>query len=168
MLHIKKIEDGIDLYKALGSDLRIQIIKLLLEKGEMNMNEIAGSLGITNGALTSHIKKLEECGLVSVLSEHEGHGNQKLCRVHTDRILIDVYASDSGRKQKSLLCGYSRGPVHRLSGVSHLRHRFPEKPHRRSGRPQIFCPSPADPCGNPLVLQGICRISHSQLSPASL
>lgn len=56
MLHIKKIEDGIDLYKALGSDLRIQIIKLLLEKGEMNMNEIAGSLGITNGALTSHIK----------------------------------------------------------------------------------------------------------------
>ena len=71
MLHIKKIEDGIDLYKALGSDLRIQIIKLLLEKGEMNMNEIAGSLGITNGALTSHIKKLEECGLVSVLSEHE-------------------------------------------------------------------------------------------------
>ena len=25
MLHIKKIEDGIDLYKALGSDLRIQI-----------------------------------------------------------------------------------------------------------------------------------------------
>ena len=90
MLHIKKIEDGIDLYKALGSDLRIQIIKLLLEKGEMNMNEIAGSLGITNGALTSHIKKLEECGLVSVLSEHEGHGNQKLCRVHTDRILIDV------------------------------------------------------------------------------
>ena len=73
MLHIKKIEDGIDLFKALGSDLRIQIIKLLLEKGEMNMNEIAGSLGITNGALTSHIKKLEECGLVSVLSEHEGH-----------------------------------------------------------------------------------------------
>ena len=56
MLHIKKIEDGIDLFKALGSDLRIQIIKLLLEKGEMNMNEIAGSLGITNGALTSHIK----------------------------------------------------------------------------------------------------------------
>ena len=70
MLHIKKIEDGIALYKALGSDLRIQIIRMLLEKGEMNMNEIAGSLGITNGALTSHIKKLEECGLVSVLSEH--------------------------------------------------------------------------------------------------
>ena len=33
MLHIKKIEDGIALYKALGSDLRIQIIRMLLEKG---------------------------------------------------------------------------------------------------------------------------------------
>ena len=41
MLHIKKLEDGIELYKALGSELRIEIMKLLLEKGEMNMNEIA-------------------------------------------------------------------------------------------------------------------------------
>ncbi len=90
MLHIKKIEDGIELYKALGSQLRIEIIQLLLENNELNMNEIAARLGITNGALTSHIKKLEECGLLSVLTEHEGHGNQKICRVNTDRILIDI------------------------------------------------------------------------------
>ena len=32
MLHIKKLEDGIELYKALGSELRIEIMKLLLEK----------------------------------------------------------------------------------------------------------------------------------------
>lgn len=90
MLHIKKIEDGIELYKALGSQLRIEIIQLLLENKELNMNEIAARLGITNGALTSHIKKLEECGLLSVLAEHGGHGNQKICRVNTDRILIDI------------------------------------------------------------------------------
>lgn len=90
MLHIKKIEDGAEIFKALGSDLRIQIIRLLLENREMNLNEIAASLGITNGALTSHMKKLEESGLIAVLSEHEGHGNQKVCRVNTDRILIDI------------------------------------------------------------------------------
>lgn len=90
MLHIKKIDDGVEIFKALGSDLRIQIIKLLLENKEMNMNEIASCLGITNGALTNHIKKLEESGIIAVLSEHEGHGNQKVCRVNTDRILIDI------------------------------------------------------------------------------
>lgn len=90
MLHIKKIDDGVEIFKALGSDLRIQIIKLLLENKEMNMNEIAACLGITNGALTNHIKKLEESGIIAVLSEHEGHGNQKVCRVNTDRILIDI------------------------------------------------------------------------------
>lgn len=79
-----------EIFKALGSDLRIQIIKLLLENKEMNMNEIAACLGITNGALTNHIKKLEESGIIAVLSEHEGHGNQKVCRVNTDRILIDI------------------------------------------------------------------------------
>ena len=68
--------------KALGSEVRINIVKLLLENREMNMNELASSLGITNGALTSHIKKLEETGIIKVLTEHEGHGNQKMCRVN--------------------------------------------------------------------------------------
>lgn len=90
MLHIRKLEDGINLYKALGSELRISILRLLLEKGEQNMNEIASSLGITNGALTSHIRKLEHCGLIRVVNEIPGHGNQKICRLAADRVLIDI------------------------------------------------------------------------------
>lgn len=54
------------------------------------MNELASLLGITNGALTSHIKKLEESGVVRIVSDHAGHGNQKVCRVNVDKILIDV------------------------------------------------------------------------------
>jgi len=95
MLHIKKLEDGIEVFKALGSELRINILKLLLENREMNMNELASSLGITNGALTSHIKKLEEAGLVKVLTEHSGHGNQKLCRVGVDKVLLDIELDES-------------------------------------------------------------------------
>ena len=57
MLHIKSLDEGLEVFKALGSEIRINIIKLLLENREMNMNELASSLGITNGALTSHIKK---------------------------------------------------------------------------------------------------------------
>ena len=93
MLHIENLSDGLELFKALGSDVRLDIINLLLTNKSMNMNELAEKLGISNGALTSHIKKLEACGIVSTSSESAKHGNQKICSVHVDKILIDVIQS---------------------------------------------------------------------------
>jgi predicted transcriptional regulator len=90
MLHIKSLDEGLELFKALGSDIRTEIVKILLKEGSMNMNELASRLNITNGALTSHIKKLEECDVVTVSSEASGHGNQKVCSVHLDKILIEL------------------------------------------------------------------------------
>ncbi len=90
MLHITSLDEGVELFKALGSDMRIEILKLLLENKQMNMNQIAASLDISNGALTGHIKKLESCGLISISNESAGHGNQKICSIHTDKILIDI------------------------------------------------------------------------------
>ena len=31
MLHIKNLDDGLEIFKALGSDIRIQIIKTLIK-----------------------------------------------------------------------------------------------------------------------------------------
>ena len=90
MLHVRSLDEGLELFKALGSDIRVEIVKILLHENSMNMNELASRLSITNGALTSHIKKLEECGVVTVSSEAQGHGNQKVCSVHLDKILIDL------------------------------------------------------------------------------
>lgn len=97
MLHIKSLEEGLDIFKALGSEVRIEIIKILLENHGMNMNELASRLNITNGALTSHIKKLEDCGLITVSSESAGHGNQKKCSVHLDKILIDLDTQEDSK-----------------------------------------------------------------------
>lgn len=99
MLHIKNLEDGVLIFKALGSELRVQIIKLLLKNESMNMNELAGCLGITNGALTSHIKKLEESGIVRVAQEYSGHGNQKICSVNVDKILIEIETEEQLENQ---------------------------------------------------------------------
>lgn len=60
MLHIKSLDEGLELFKTLGSSVRIDIIKILMKNSRMNMNELASELNITNGALTSHIKKLED------------------------------------------------------------------------------------------------------------
>lgn len=90
MLHIKSLEEGKALFKALGSDIRIEIIKALLAEPDMSMNELAGRLKITGGALTGHVKKLEECGILKVTGESGGHGNLKKCSVCLDKILIDL------------------------------------------------------------------------------
>lgn len=90
MLHITSLNDGLEIFKALGSDVRVQILNILLENNNMSMNELASHLNITNGALTGHIKKLESSGLISTSSESAGHGNQKICSVHLDKILIDL------------------------------------------------------------------------------
>lgn len=90
MLHIASLAEGLELFKALGSDMRVQILNLLLEHKQLSMNQIATRLDITNGALTGHIKKLEACGLITTTNESAGHGNQKLCTLATSRILIDI------------------------------------------------------------------------------
>ena len=90
MLHITSLNEGLEIIKALGSDVRIEILNILLENNHMSMNELASRLNITNGALTSHIKKLESSGLITTSSESAGHGNQKICSIHLDKILIDL------------------------------------------------------------------------------
>lgn len=99
MLHVKNLDEGLEIFKALSSELRINIIKLLQENHEMNMNELATSLGITNGALTSHIKKLEESGIIQVMTERGSHGNQKVCKVAVDKIVVDVESEENEEDQ---------------------------------------------------------------------
>lgn len=99
MLHVKNLDEGLEIFKALGSELRINIIKLLQENHEMNMNELATSLGITNGALTSHIKKLEESGIIQAMTERGSHGNQKVCKVAVDKIVVDVESEENEEDQ---------------------------------------------------------------------
>ena len=40
MIHITSLDDGLELFKALGSDIRIQILKILLENNQMSMNQL--------------------------------------------------------------------------------------------------------------------------------
>lgn len=90
MIHITSLDEGLETFKALGSEIRLQILKILLENDHMSMNQLANELNISNGALTGHIKKLEECGLISTSNESAVHGNQKMCSIIQDRIIVDI------------------------------------------------------------------------------
>lgn len=121
MIHIENLKDGLELFKALGSDVRLEIISLLIAEHGMNMNELADRLGISNGALTAHIKKLETCGIVSISSESARHGNQKICSVHVDRILVDVIRTASAEnmfRTEIRIGHYSDHKVYPTCGLS--------------------------------------------------
>ena len=121
MLHIKSLDEGLEIFKALGSNIRVEIIKILRENNGMNMNDLASCLNITNGALTSHIKKLEDCGLISTTSESAGHGNQKICTVRLDKILIDLDNADEEQNvyQTELKVGhYSNYSIYPTCGLA--------------------------------------------------
>ncbi len=90
MIHIEELNDGLETFKALSSESRIKILELLGEYEKLNMNELAEKLELTNGAITSHVKKLEDCGLIKVSTESGLRGNQKLCYLHEDKLIFDL------------------------------------------------------------------------------
>ena len=93
MIHITNLRDGLSVFESLGSEIRVQILEILLENGPMNMNSIASKLNITSGSLTRHIKKLEDCGLIATSNESASHGNQKICSISQYKVLLDFEES---------------------------------------------------------------------------
>ena len=100
MLQINGLENGLEIFKCLGSEVRMKIVSLLAENGEMNLNELTASLRLTNGALTPHIRKLTECGIIDVRIAHTGRGLQKVCSLKTDQMLLNVYPTMEERSMK--------------------------------------------------------------------
>ena len=53
MIHITSLDDGLETFKALGSDTRtLQILNILLENEQMSMNQLATELNISNGGFS--------------------------------------------------------------------------------------------------------------------
>ncbi len=90
MRELKSMEDIQLVAKAFDSDLRMKIIDILKEKKRMNLNDLSGSLGVTNGALTSHIRLLHKAGVINIESDSGKRGSQKICFLKENKYLIDL------------------------------------------------------------------------------
>jgi DNA-binding transcriptional ArsR family regulator len=64
------MQDCSGLFKLFSTDKKIEIIELL-KKGDMNVNAIAKSLGITQSAVSQHLRVLKAVGLVK--NERKGY-----------------------------------------------------------------------------------------------
>ncbi|MFC4808009.1 ArsR/SmtB family transcription factor [Paenibacillus sp. GCM10023250] len=97
MIHIKDLRSGLNIFKALSSEIRIEILELLDKHNSLNLNEIAEKLGLTNGAITMHIKKLEDSGLIDITTAVGKHGLQKICYLNEDMLTVELHHEGAGK-----------------------------------------------------------------------
>lgn len=94
MIYIKDLMSGLDIFKALSSEIRIQILELLAKNQSLNLNDLANRLNLSNGAITMHIKKLEDSGLIEINTTGGKHGIQKICYLNKDTLMVDLRSKD--------------------------------------------------------------------------
>ncbi|MBU5350347.1 ArsR/SmtB family transcription factor [Paenibacillus lautus] len=94
MIYIKDLMSGLDIFKALSSEIRIQILELLAKNQSLNLNDLANKLNLSNGAITMHIKKLEDSGLIEINTTGGKHGIQKICYLNKDTLMVDLRSKD--------------------------------------------------------------------------
>jgi DNA-binding transcriptional ArsR family regulator len=99
------MKEAAELFKILSVDKRIEIIELL-KKNTMNVNALAKKIGITQSAISQHLRVLKAAGLVK--DERDGYWihyslNPKVlekCRQRLNRICTCGCLQEDNHKTK--------------------------------------------------------------------
>ncbi len=86
------------LCKALLSPTRLQMLRLIANNRNINLNELAEACNITNGAVTHHMKILEESNLVEQVYSPGIRGSQKNCTLKDYQFVIDILSANDKTK----------------------------------------------------------------------
>lgn len=80
--------DELELFaKAIGAPARREIVRLLRNR-ELNVNEIAHELGISQSSAVTHIQALERARLVSTRTQPARKGVQKVCTSRVESAVV--------------------------------------------------------------------------------
>ncbi|WP_139903114.1 ArsR/SmtB family transcription factor [Clostridium thermarum] len=88
-LNIDRAEELYNIAKALASEVRIEIIKLL-NFNSYNVNEIAEKLNIPTSSAALNVKVLEDAGLIHTELQPGVRGSMKVCSRKNDNITIKL------------------------------------------------------------------------------
>lgn len=86
---VQEIDALCNLGKALSSPIRIEILKLLYEKG-MIIGDIAKELDLPASSTAFHVNILEQAGLVQMERQPGNRGTAKFCRIKADFITVNL------------------------------------------------------------------------------
>jgi predicted transcriptional regulator len=77
-----------DVLRALASEVRVAILKLLHSEGPLNVNDIAARLGQPQSTISSNMQVLVDAALVRTETQKARKGNQKICHSLFDEVLV--------------------------------------------------------------------------------
>lgn len=106
MLYFNTLNDASEIFKALSAPMRIKIMEILYEDGDKNLNELASMLNLTNSAISLHIKKLEDVGLIEIHTMSGKRGSMKICKPLHDSLMVNLKS-----KQKEIKCYIDEIPI---------------------------------------------------------
>lgn len=90
-LNIDNEKELYEIARALASEVRIEILKLL-NYSSLNVNEIAEKLNIPTSTAAVNVKVLEDAGLILTELQPGVRGSMKLCSRRMDAINIELFS----------------------------------------------------------------------------
>lgn len=90
MKHFRSMWEAQPVFKALSAPMRVRIMELLYEEGDWKLDDIARALKLTNSAVSMHVERLVEAGLVTVQTVPGIRGICKICKPCYGGMMVDM------------------------------------------------------------------------------
>ncbi len=97
MKHFQSMREAEAVFKALSAPMRIRIMEVLYEEGDKKLDDIARELELTNSAVSMHIEKLQQAGLIDIRTVPGKRGNCKICKPRYESCMIDLKPKEERR-----------------------------------------------------------------------
>ncbi len=122
MRELRNMEATLEICKALSSPVRLKLLNIISKGKQVNLNELASQLNVTNGAITQHIKILADAGIIGVMSQPGIRGSQKICYLQEYKFLVDLSqeeVSEENTYQVEIpVGGYTKYEVYPTCGMA--------------------------------------------------
>lgn len=123
MLYLHSLKDAEEIFKALSTPMRVRIMELIYQNNHLSMNELAEALGLTNSAISLHVGKLENAGLVTIQTTAGKRGVMKIVQPIYKRLIVDLTSDNQSNirpcYQDNIAIGhYTFADVHPTCGIS--------------------------------------------------
>lgn len=86
-MYLELNQNAINVFKALSNESRIKIIELL-SKSPQNLASLSEKLNLSPSIITRHIQQLEKSNIIRTELKKETAGNQKICYLNIDEIIV--------------------------------------------------------------------------------
>ena len=94
MLYFQSVGEAEAVFKALSTPMRLKIMEMIYKNDSLSMNDLAEALGLTNGAISMRVSKLEEADLVKIKATSGKRGKRGTCKnrfpIFYSRLIIEL------------------------------------------------------------------------------